>query len=88
MKVGRGRQIDLARRAIIIILFALFPWQKMSGEWDIAGVVELADTLCSGRSGCTSVGVQIPPPALFFGGNNQIKSDICRDISYLKSKAK
>jgi hypothetical protein len=34
-------------------------------EFNWAGVVELADTLCSGRSGCTSVGVQIPPPAFF-----------------------
>ncbi len=29
-----------------------------------AEVVELADTLCSGRSAFTGVGVQIPPSAL------------------------
>jgi hypothetical protein len=31
----------------------------------IAGVVELADTLCSGRSGRKAVRVQVPPPAVF-----------------------
>lgn len=49
---GRGKK-NIARRGKLYIL----PVRK------IAEVVELVDTLCSGRSVLTGVGVQIPPSA-------------------------